>query len=138
MDAQRTAPAVGIVACLLVLVVALAPSVLVGEPPVGAYYAAGPTGLSAVGFLGVFGAVAFLAGRQGRTEPDLAAGVALVLGATTLAVAVVWFLAVDETLLFSFPAEYAWIEWHRLAVPVVAATLPVVAGVYAWTVLAAR
>jgi len=61
-----------------------------------------------------------------------------VLGVTTLAVAVVWFLAVDETLLFSFPAEYAWIEWHRLAVPVVAATLPVVAGAYAWTVLAAR
>jgi hypothetical protein len=138
MDAQRTAPAAGFVACLLVLVVALAPSVLVGEPPVGAYYAAGPTGLAAVGILALFGAVGFLAGRQGRTEPDVAAGVTLVVGLATLAVAVVWFLAVDETLLFSFPARYAWIEWHRLVVPVAAGTVPAVAGAYAWTVLAVR
>ncbi|ELZ26795.1 hypothetical protein C474_19180 [Halogeometricum pallidum JCM 14848] len=47
-----------------------------------------------------------------------------------------WALSVDRTLLFSFPAEYAWIENHRWAVAAVCAVIPVAAGVYARDALA--
>jgi hypothetical protein len=43
---------------------------------------------------------------------------------------------VDQTLLFSFPSQYAWIENHRWAVLGIAAAIPVVAAVYARDVLA--
>jgi hypothetical protein len=131
MDLQRTASAAGIVACLLVLVVGFLPSVIVDAPGVGAYYAAGPTGLLGAGFLAIVGVIAFLSGRQGRTDPVTVAGFVVVLGLATAGLAALWAVSIDPTVLFSFPAEYAWLQWHRWAVPAVALGVPVSAAVYA-------
>lgn len=135
MDLARTAPTAGIVACLLVLVVAFAPAVLVEASGVGAYYASGPVGLPAVGFLSALGVVVFLSGRQERTDPATVAGFTVVLGVAVLALSVLWAVSIDPTVLFSFPAEYAWLAWHRWAVPVASLGVPASAGLYARAVL---
>jgi hypothetical protein len=117
MELQRVAPTVGIVACLVVVAVVAAPALLVSAPGVAAYYAAGPTGLGTVGALAAIAVVVFLAGRQGRTPPDTAAGVALVLGFAIVGLATLWATSLDPTVLYSFPPEYAWLEYHQWAVP---------------------
>jgi len=84
-----------------------------------------------VGFLGLLAVVVFAAGRDGATAAETAAGVAAVVGVAALALAALWALSVDETLLFSFPSRYAWIEFHRLAVPPLAGAVAVAGGWYA-------
>jgi hypothetical protein len=133
MPNDTVAPTVGTVASLLLAVVVFAPALLITETQVGVadYYAAGPIGVSVVGFLGFVGVVVFLAGVQERTEPATVAGLTLVLGVAMFAFAAVWAFSIDTTLLFSFPAQYAWIENHRWAVLVLAAVVPVAAAGYA-------
>ncbi|MUV56272.1 hypothetical protein SAMN04487947_1365 [Halogeometricum rufum] len=133
MPNDTVAPTVGTVASLLLAVVVFAPALLIAETQVGVadYYAAGPIGVSVVGFLGFVGVVVFLAGIQERTEPATVAGLTLVLGVAMVAFAATWAFSIDETLLFSFPAQYAWIENHRWAVLVLAAVVPVAAAGYA-------
>jgi hypothetical protein len=135
MDLLRTAPTVGIVASLLLLLVGFVPAVIVEANGVGAYYASGPVGLPAVGFLALLAVVVFLSGRQGRTDPATVAGFTVVLGVAVTLLAVLWAVSIDPTVLFSFPAEYAWLAWHRWAVPVVAAGVLVGGALYSRAVL---
>lgn len=137
MNTESAASAVGAVACLFLAAVVFAPALLVTQSNVGvaAYYAAGPVGLSVVGFLGLLGVVAFLAGRQGRTDPATVAGLVVVLGVAMLGFALLWVASLDSNLIFSFPAEYDWIADHRWAVTGVAAVVAVAGGAYAWGVL---
>jgi hypothetical protein len=137
MDTETAAPTVGAVASLLLAVVVFAPAVAVTEPNVGLaeYYAAGPVGVSVVGFLGLLSVVVFLAGKQGRTDPATIAGLTLVMGVAMLAFALTWALSLDPTLVFSFPQQYAWIENHRWVVVTVAAIVPMAAAAYARAVL---
>ncbi|MDS0298359.1 hypothetical protein NDI76_06370 [Halogeometricum sp. S1BR25-6] len=138
MANDTVAPTVGAVASLLLAVVVFAPALVIsaGSGLVADYYAAGPVGVSVVGFLGLLSVVVFLAGAQERTEPATVAGLTLVLGVAMLSFALLWALSIDQTLLFSFPAEYAWIENHRWVVVAVCAAVPVSAGAYARGVLA--
>jgi hypothetical protein len=133
MANDTVAPSAGAVASLLLAVVVFAPALAIsaGNGLVADYYASGPVGVSIVGFLGLLSVVVFLAGAQERTEPATVAGLTLVLGVAMLALSALWAFSVDQTLLFSFPAEYAWIENHRWAVVAVCAAIPVAAGVYA-------
>ena len=138
MANDTLAPSVGAVASLLLAVVVFAPALFVSAQSglVADYYASGPVGVSIVGFLGLLSVVVFLAGAQDRTAPATVAGLTLVLGVAMLALALLWALTVDRTLLFSFPARYAWIANHRWAVVAVAALVPVAAAVYARDVVA--
>lgn len=133
MDIEDVAPVLGVAGCLALLVVLGLPYLLVEAPGqlLGDYYAAGPVGAGALVFFALIAVVVFAAGRKGRTDPDVAAGIALVLGVAAVAVAVVWALGIDDALLFSFPPEADWIEYHPWAV--VAASLSILAagGLYA-------
>ncbi|WP_071391229.1 DUF7548 family protein [Haloprofundus marisrubri] len=133
-DAVATA---GTVASLVLLVVVAVPYLVVTNPeaPLSAYYAAGSVGANSVAFLAVIAAVVFLSGPRGNAEPDLVAGIAVVLGLAMVVLSLLWATAIDETLLFSFPPEAAWIEYHRWAVVALSAVVAVVAGVYAREVL---
>jgi len=106
-----------VVAAALALVT-FAPLVLVTGTgsTLGAYYSAGPFGLTAVGLLAVVAAVVSLSAGQPHTDAVTITGIAVVVALGTLATAVAWLLLLDQTVLFSFPAEYAWIENHRWAV----------------------
>jgi hypothetical protein len=135
MEVEDVAPLVGSVACLAVVAALVAPFVLLPDPgtELGLYYAFGPVGGTAVGFLAPIGVVVFLAGRRGRTDPVTAAGLTLVLGLGMLALAASWAFAVDPELVFSFPA--AWMGYHRWVVLGLTALVPVSAGAYSRAVL---
>lgn len=118
MDASRQVPAIGAIVGLVLAVVVAVPFVVVEGvgPTLGDYYAAGVVGVGGVAVLALLSVVAFAAGRDGATPAPTAAGIAAVLCLAELLLAGSWALSIDRTLLFSFPARYAWIEYHRLAV----------------------
>ncbi|GAB6878457.1 hypothetical protein JCM17823_07310 [Halorubrum gandharaense] len=134
-DLSRT---VGIVASLLVVVVLAAPYAVVSghENLLVSYYSAGVVGAGGIGLFALLFAVVFASIEQGNVDPGTLAGVVVVLGVGTVALAVLWWLSIDDTVLFSFPPEYRWLEWHPIAVVGLSLPLPVCAGVYAREILA--
>lgn len=127
--ASRLARLGALTALVLTLVVA-APAVLVSGAggTLGAFYAAGPFGLTAVGFLAVVAIVVFLSTTQDHTDTLLLSGIALVVSLGAALLAVVWILTLDPTILYSFPPEYAWLETYRFVVVAAAVAVAGVAG----------
>ena len=101
----------------------------------GAYYAAGPFGLTAVGLLAIVAAVVYLSVGRPHTDAATLSGVGAVVTVGVLLTAIAWVLTLDPTVLFSFPAEYAWIENHRWAVLAGAVALTALSGIQARTAL---
>ncbi|MFD1567386.1 DUF7548 family protein [Halolamina litorea] len=135
MDLEEPADAgklAAVVAAVLALVT-FAPLVLVTGTgsTLGAYYAAGPFGLTAVGLLAVVAAVVSLSAGQPHTDAVTVSGIAVVVAAGALLTAVVWVLTLDSTVLFGFPARYAWIENHRWLVLAGAVALAGASGLQA-------
>lgn len=137
MRTEQTAAALGIAGCLAVVVSIALPYVLVSGwgAELGRYYAAGPLGVWALVFFASVGVVVFLAGVRGRTAPTTAAGIALALGVVALLVALVWALSATLDPLFGYPAS--WITDHRWVVLAATAVVPLAAGLYARSVVAA-
>jgi hypothetical protein len=135
MRTEQAAPALGIAGCLAVVVTLALPYLVATGwgPQLGRYYTAGPLGVGAVLFFALVGAVVFLAGVRGRTDPTSAAGIALALGVVALLVALLWAVSVSLQPLFGFPAS--WIVDHRWYVVVVTAVIPAAAALYARAVL---
>lgn len=130
MDQDRLS-LVGAAAAGLLSLVVLLPAVAVDARGVAEYYASGTTGLTAVGFVAAVAVVVFLAVPQDHTDSETVAGVAAVLAVGALLLSLLWALAIDPTLLYSFPAEYAWLEYHRWAVVALSAIVALLAGVLA-------
>ena len=126
MDDLRLAPLLGIVASLAFLGTLGLPYVLTESAGgASAYYAAGAIDPLVAGLFGLVTIIVFAAGREGRTDPDLAAGVGLALGAFMAIVALAWALTV--------PTAVAWeatggidtlASYHRWLVAGVAAVVP--------------
>ncbi|MFB6127584.1 MAG: hypothetical protein ABEJ79_09880 [Halolamina sp.] len=136
MDQSRLAPAVGAVASLLLAGVVFGPYVVVTgvERTLGAYYAAGPVGVAGVGFLALLSVVVFMAGRDGATPADTAAGIAVVVGVAELLLAATWAVGLSDALVYSFPARYSWMAYHRYAVAGGAVLAAGAGGWYAYVV----
>lgn len=129
---SRLATSAAAVAGLLAVVVFAPLAVVSGAgSTLGAYYAAGPFGLTAVGLLAAVAVVVFLSVDQPHTDGLMLSGAGLIVAVGTLLLGVTWLVMLDSTVLFSFPAEYAWIENHRWVVLVGALVLTVVAGLQA-------
>lgn len=125
-----------VVAALLAVAVFAPLLVVTGTgSTLGAYYSAGPFGLTAVGLLAVVAAVVFLSVGQPHTDETTLSGVGVVVTLGVLLTAVAWLLTLDSTVLFSFPAEYAWIENHRWVVLAGALVLAAASGLQARTAL---
>jgi hypothetical protein len=139
MNVEEVAPYVGVAVCVVLLGVLATPYLLVtgleSQSTLAFYYGAGPVGGNAVGFFALLSVVVFLAGRRGRTNPDVAAGIALVLGVAAALLALLWAVSIDESVLLSFPSSASWIEFHPWAVVALSFAVPVVAGAYARSVL---
>ncbi|MEF8800084.1 MAG: hypothetical protein V5A38_05040 [Halolamina sp.] len=129
---SRLAMAAAAVAALLAVVV-FTPLVAVSgaDSTLGAYYAAGPFGLTAVGLLAAVAVVVFLSVDQPHTDGLMLSGAGLIVAIVTLLLGIAWLVMIDSTVLFSFPAEYAWIENHRWMVLVGTLMLAAVAGLQA-------
>jgi hypothetical protein len=130
VDVDSVAPRLGAIACLLLAGVVFAPALLISTSGAGVadYYAAGPFGVSIVGVHALLSVVVFLAAAQERSDPVTLAGVVLVSALAMMLFSLLWALSIDPTLLFSFPAEYAWIENHRWVVVTGSAIVAVAAG----------
>lgn len=127
MDGTRAAPTLGVIACLALLAVLALPYGVASVPAVNAYYAAGTLPAIATGLFGLVGVIVFGAGRQGRSDPALTAGAALVLGAFAFVTAAVWAVTVRPDVLGANTAAFAD---HRWAVAAVAALYPAAATWY--------
>jgi len=131
MEAVRLAPTAGVVACLAVLAGLAAPYLLVTDPgAVGVYYAAGAFNPLFAGLFALVGLVVFAAGRQDRTDPSLAAGTALVLGLFGAGLTLVWAASVPVSVVFQLGTN-ALLEYHRVALVLLALAVPGAAGWYA-------
>ena len=135
MDTARVAPWVGVAASVATLAGVAVPYALISEPGtgLGLYYAAGPFGAWGFAFLALVAIVGFLAGERGNASPEVAAGVALVVGLAMLGLAVSWAASVPSEVVLSFPA--AWMGSHRWVVLAVVGLVPVSAAAYARAVV---
>lgn len=119
MDGERTAATVGAGACLLTAAAVAAPYVLLPADQVGtvgAFYGTGIVTPLAPGLLGLVGAIVFLSGRERRSDPDLVAGIALVIAVFSLVVGLEWALSFRPDLVASNEA-LEFMSTHRWSVP---------------------
>lgn len=141
MDSRRVAPLVGIVSSLAVVAVLVVPYLVVDEgASVSTYYAAGVLTPWAVGVLALVAVIVFAAGRERRTDPEMAAGVGLGLGLVMFVVAVIWAVTVDATIPLQLTADDPIVgplttgvvlEYHRWAFALVTFATTVAGGWYA-------
>ncbi|WP_435335767.1 DUF7548 family protein [Haloarchaeobius sp. TZWWS8] len=121
----RTPPTAGIVAALALVAAVFAPYVALsasGVSALGTYYGYGLVGPPYIALFALVAAIVFAAGREGRTEPDLAAGVTLVLGFAVVALVFVWAVSVSSEFVSSIGTE-TWMAYHRWAVLLVGVVL---------------
>lgn len=129
MNGLRTGPTVGIVGCVAYLVALLVPYLIVETTSaVGAYYGAGALSPAIAGVFALLTIIVLAAGREGRTDPSLAAGAGLVLGVFIVGLSLLWATTVPNSLVLGL-TESTLIEQHRWAL--VAAAIPIPLGA-AW------
>ncbi|WP_135662095.1 DUF7548 family protein [Halorhabdus rudnickae] len=122
MDRTRLAPLAGILACLAFLAALAMP---LGSSGGGLYYATGALNPLVGGLFAVVLVVVFAAGRQERTDPALAAGVALAFGLVITAATVVWAVTARTDVL-------SITRFHRHALLGTASGVPLAAAWYAF------
>lgn len=124
MNGLRTGPTVGIVGCIAYLLVLVAPYLIIETTSaVGAYYGAGALSPAIGAVFALLAIILLAAGREGRTDPSVAAGAALVLGVFIVGLSLLWATTVPESLVLGL-TESTLIEQHRWAVVVAALPIP--------------
>jgi hypothetical protein len=116
MDRVDLPPTVGIAACLAVLLVLAWPFAQESASSVALYYTTGAVTPYAAGLLALVGVVVFAAGRQGRSDPSLAAGAGLVFGLFIAAISLLWAATARVDVLGSASALLSSQRWVLAAV----------------------
>lgn len=131
MNALRAAPTLGIAASLAVIAALAAPFALAETAAdVWLYYGGGDVNPLVAGLFALVAVIVFAAGREGRTEPDMAAGVALVLGLFVVVLSALWALTVPWEFVTGFSATDLG-ENHRWLLVAVSLPVPASAAWYA-------
>ena len=131
MNRLRLAPVVGIAGCLAYLASLVVPYLIVETPgAVGAYYGAGELTPAVAAVFALVAVIVLAAGREGRTDPGLAAGVGLVLGLFIVGLSLLWATTVPDSLVLGL-TESTLIEHHRWLVVGVAVPIPLGAAWFA-------
>lgn len=92
MDSRRVAPLVGIGGCLAVLAALVYPYLVADS--VGTYYGTGVVNPLVGAVLALVAVIVFAAGREERSDPQFAAGAALVFSAFAFVLVAGWALTV--------------------------------------------
>jgi len=111
----RTPPTLGVVSAVVYAVATGVPYVAGGVPgeALDTYYTAfGLVGPPYIAVLALVALIVLWAGRAGRTAPDSAAGVALVLGAIVTLLTGLWAFGGVADLVGSL-SEATWLAYHR-------------------------
>lgn len=132
MYSRQHPPTLGIVAAAGYVAVALAPYLLLDPEPgiLEFYYSFGLAGPPLLSLFAVVAVVMFAAGRQGRTEPDLIAGLTLVLGLVLAVITFHWAISVPETVVAEV-TDATWFEYQRWIVAGIAVLVPLASAWYA-------
>jgi len=122
MEPRSLAPLVGVAGCLAVLALLLYPYLVADGT--GVYYGTAAVNPLVAGLLALLGVIVFAAGREGRTDPVLAAGATLALGVFGVAILAAWAVTarVDAVQVTGT---------HRWATVAAGAVVPLAAGWYA-------
>lgn len=137
MDSRRAAPTLGIVSSVVVVLVLVLPyGVFDDAADVATYYGSGAVTPWFAGLLALVAVIVFAAGRESRTDPELAAGAGVGLGLAIFVVSVLWAVTVPMEVPLQLTTSRpivgsletaTVIEYHRWMLAVVAVG-PVVAG----------
>jgi len=131
MDDLRVAPTVGIVGCLLYLLALAAPYAIIETAGAAStYYDAGALSPLIPGALTLVTVIVLAAGREGRSDPSVAAGASLVAGLFVVGLSLAWALTVPEEVVLTL-TESTLIEYHRWVLVVAAAPIPLGAAWFA-------
>lgn len=133
MELDRVVPYAGAVLSFALVVVVSVPFLVIegNDQLVRAYYASGTLGITGAVFLGLLGSVIFLSSVRGRADPSLVSGIMLAVGVILFVMTALWVVQMESTVLFSFPPEYSWLEFHPWASLAVSGLVAITAGVYA-------
>jgi hypothetical protein len=110
-DARRAA-GLGTGAAVAVVALLLVPYAIADARAIGVYWGGDLVGPPLAGLFAAVAALALLGGSRGRTDPPLAAGVAVVFGTLVAALLVPWALGVSPALVGGL-TDVAAFEWHR-------------------------
>jgi len=127
MDRERLAAGLGLAAAALVLLLTALPYAFAQPEAIGTYYGVGLAGPAFVSLLSVAAAVTLLSAATRRSDPALASGVAVTVGAFAVVLSLLWALPAGEVV-SGIPVP-AWFELHPASI--VAATLAL-AGASGW------
>ncbi|MFB6353699.1 MAG: hypothetical protein ABEJ92_06395 [Halobacteriales archaeon] len=105
---------VGVVAAAAVVLLVILPFGVADPGAVGVYYGGDLAGPPLAGLFAAVAAIALAAGVRGRTDPPLAAGVAVVLGVLVAGLVIPWAAAVSSSLVGGMTTVAAF-EYHRWA-----------------------
>jgi hypothetical protein len=124
MNGLRAGPTIGIAGCLCYLCSLVLPyGIVETTSAVGAYYASGVVSPWIAAVLALLLFIILAAGRQGRTDPGIAAGAGVAVGVVIVAVSLLWAVTVPNDLVLGL-TESALIEQHRLLVVAVGIPIP--------------
>jgi len=143
MTRERAAATVGVVATATALGLTAVPYAVAGPTAVSTYYAAGFASPVFVSLLAVVGAITLVSAANGRSDPALAAGIAVTVAAFAVGLSVLWAVPAHEVALgIDLQAgsvggvdAATWFAYHPHAVVLAALALAGGAGLYARTVL---
>lgn len=135
MDLTRRTGQLGVVACLALLVVVIAPYVLLPDDAstgLAVYYDAGFFGPRLIGVFAVIAMVILGAGIGERSDPVTVAGAALVIGLFLTLMSVEWILSMPADATTGITTQ-DWLAYHRWLVLGFSGLVGLSAALYART-----
>lgn len=140
---ERFAARLGVVAAVAVLGLTALPYALTGATGISTYYRVGVASPVFVSLLAVVGAITLISAASGRSDPALAAGIAVTVAAFAVMIAILWALPArdvafslnlrSDPVLGSDPTT--WFPYHPVLVVLSTLVLGVASGLHARTVL---
>lgn len=134
MNHQRSATALCLTACGVLLALTAIPYAFVGPSVVNVYYRSGIAGPFSISLIALIALITLLASGTGRLDQALSAGIVLMVGFFTTLLSFSWAFTVPSSLVggFTTVASFAYHRW--LFIPVSGGLL-LVSGWYSLTVL---
>ena len=133
MQREALAARLGLGAAGLVVALTALPYGFARGGSVGAYYGVGLVGPAFVSLLSAIAAITLLAAARRRSDPAVAAGIAVTVSAFAVVLSVLWAFPAQEVIV-GLPIP-SWFGYHPLAVVLATLLLLAAAGWYAPTVL---
>lgn len=143
MTREHLAARLGIVSAVAILVLTAIPYALTESTGISAYYRVGVASPVFVSVLAVVGAITLLSAAKGRSDPALAAGIAVTVAVFAVVIAALWAIpAQDVAFSLNLRADplfgsdpTTWFSYHPVLVVLSTLVLAAASAVYTRIVL---